>query len=123
MGPKLADEVGPKRVDENSALRGTVTEGKVAMFKGIPYAASPFGANRFLPPRPVEPWQGVREALRTGPRCLRPPYAAPFSTKGQTTKTMTSPITRDWALAPTTIGRAAAVTARRTLQRAGRHEA
>jgi para-nitrobenzyl esterase len=62
----------PVVTTRHGALRGTVTEGKVAMFKGIPYAASPFGANRFLPPRPVEPWQGVREALRTGPRCLRP---------------------------------------------------
>jgi para-nitrobenzyl esterase len=63
---------------KHGALRGTVTEDKVAVFKGIPYAAPPFGANRFLPPRPVELWQGVRDALAYGPTMPKAPYAAPF---------------------------------------------
>src|SRR5262245_42973944 len=54
-------------------LRGRRSDG-VASFKGIPYAQPPFGANRLLPPRPVEPWQGVRDALTFGPKSPQGPY-------------------------------------------------
>ena len=43
-------------------LRGAVVDG-VAAFRGVPYGASTAGANRFMPPRPVVPWSGVRDAL------------------------------------------------------------
>ena len=42
-------------------LRG-VRNGASISFKGIPYAASTAGANRFLPPAPVTPWAGIRDA-------------------------------------------------------------
>jgi para-nitrobenzyl esterase len=58
-------------------VRGQVTDG-VAMFKGIPYAAPPFGSNRFQAPRPPEPWGGVRDALEYGRVPPQPPYAPPF---------------------------------------------
>lgn len=54
-------------------LRGGVSDGGYA-FLGVPYAAAPFGANRFRPPRPVESWRGVRDATRLGPE---PPQVAP----------------------------------------------
>ncbi|HJT59254.1 MAG TPA: carboxylesterase/lipase family protein [Ktedonobacteraceae bacterium] len=59
------------------AVQGS-TDGRVAAFKGIPYAAPPFGPNRFQPPRPVEPWDGVREALNYGPTAPKAPYFPPF---------------------------------------------
>ncbi|HVC61209.1 MAG TPA: carboxylesterase/lipase family protein [Acetobacteraceae bacterium] len=43
-------------------LRGALTGG-VAAFRGVPYGASTAGANRFMPPRPPQPWAGVRDAL------------------------------------------------------------
>jgi para-nitrobenzyl esterase len=45
----------------------------VYVFKGIPFAAPPFGANRLKPPQPVKPWDDVRDALAFGPK---PPQAA-----------------------------------------------
>jgi para-nitrobenzyl esterase len=35
------------------AVQGSAAQG-VAAFKGVPYAAPPFGPNRFQPPRPAE---------------------------------------------------------------------
>ena len=61
----------------HGAVRGNVSEG-IHVFKGIPYAAAPFGKNRFQPPQPVEPWDGIRDALQYGPTVLKPPYFPPF---------------------------------------------
>ena len=47
-------------------LRGA-REGGVAVFRGVPYAASPVGELRFQPPQPVAAWRGVREATKDGP--------------------------------------------------------
>ena len=46
-------------------VRGVVTNG-VQVYRGIPYAASTAGANRFMPPRKAEPWTGVRDAFQNG---------------------------------------------------------
>ena len=54
------------RVEISSGrLAGRRDEG-VDCFLGIPFAAPPTGPRRFRPPRPVEPWAGVREATSFG---------------------------------------------------------
>ncbi|MBN1568307.1 MAG: carboxylesterase/lipase family protein [Acidobacteria bacterium] len=44
-----------------------VLEDNLYVFKGVPYAAPPIGALRWLPPQPFQPWQGVRAAKSYGP--------------------------------------------------------
>ncbi|MER5640612.1 carboxylesterase family protein, partial [Kitasatospora sp. NPDC002227] len=50
-----------------------VTAGGVTRFLGIPYAAAPFGDNRFGPPVPPEHWTGVRAADAFGPTAPKVP--------------------------------------------------
>jgi para-nitrobenzyl esterase len=50
-----------------------ISAGPVVSFKGIPYAASTAGANRFLPPQKPEAWTGVREAFAQSVVCPQQP--------------------------------------------------
>ncbi|XP_034248499.1 juvenile hormone esterase-like [Thrips palmi] len=47
-----------------------------AAFVGVPYAQPPLGELRFKAPRPLQPWQGVREALLFDQRCIQGPVDA-----------------------------------------------
>ncbi|MFJ6440870.1 carboxylesterase/lipase family protein [Streptomyces sp. NPDC091649] len=54
-------------------VRGRL-EGKISVFKGIRYAAPPFGPRRLRPPEAPQPWTGVRDALVPGPSAPQPGY-------------------------------------------------
>ncbi|MEU0942979.1 carboxylesterase family protein [Streptomyces canus] len=60
------------------AVRGRHENG-VAVFRGIPYAAPPFGPRRFRPPEPPERWEGVRDTVDFGPTAPKPPYSEAFA--------------------------------------------
>lgn len=54
-------------------VQGTAEDG-VRRFLGIPYAAAPFGPNRFRAPQPAAAWEGVRAAKEFGPTAPQLPY-------------------------------------------------
>ena len=64
----------PVATTRYGAVRGSQMEG-ITTFKGIPYAAPPCGQQRFRPPQPIAPWDGVRDALHFGPTAPKPGYA------------------------------------------------
>jgi para-nitrobenzyl esterase len=57
----------------------------LSIFKGIPFAAPPIGAKRWLPPQRPERWSGVRSAESFGSACphigMPPGYESPFLVK------------------------------------------
>jgi len=67
--------VAPFVIAETTAgkVRGGTARGALS-FKGIPYAGSVSGANRFKAAPPVEPWLGVRDALRLGAPTVQVPH-------------------------------------------------
>jgi para-nitrobenzyl esterase len=50
---------------KSGKIEGSFEDG-LYVFKGIPYAAPPVGALRWMPPQPVKPWEGVRPTKKFG---------------------------------------------------------
>jgi para-nitrobenzyl esterase len=59
-------------------------EADLAVFRGLPYAAPPIGADRFAEPRPVKGWDGVRPAVSFGPPAPQSEALGPASTEDAT---------------------------------------
>jgi para-nitrobenzyl esterase len=57
---------GPRVRLTSGDVRGRTEDG-LAVFRGMPFARPPVGALRLAAPMPVEPWEGVREAVAFGP--------------------------------------------------------
>jgi para-nitrobenzyl esterase len=55
-------------------VRGLINCG-IRQFKGVPYAASTAGTQRFMPPRKLTPWRGVRDCVGYGPVSPQTPSA------------------------------------------------
>src|SRR5580704_16176337 len=62
---------GQVRTEAGSVQGSTGTDGKVQIFRGVPYAAPPVGALRWKEPQPLPSWQGVRKATEFGARCMQ----------------------------------------------------
>jgi para-nitrobenzyl esterase len=80
--PTSSEGAPPPQVAVNQetlegAYSGAMTSEVV--FKGIPYAAPPMGENRWRPPAPHEPREGVQPALEYGPACIQPPWNVAFA--------------------------------------------
>ncbi|MET8410897.1 carboxylesterase family protein [Streptomyces sp. NPDC005195] len=78
MAADAVRQTDPVVTTPYGAVRGRYENG-IAVFRGIPYAAPPFGPRRFRPPVPPEPWDGVRDAGSFGPTPPKPPYSEAFA--------------------------------------------
>ena len=58
-------------------LRGSKTDGLMT-FKGIPYGGPVSGVNRFKTAPPLQPWVGVRDALKSGAPAIQTPIRPSF---------------------------------------------
>ncbi|NKY31833.1 carboxylesterase/lipase family protein [Nocardia speluncae] len=76
-GCGAGDITGSVVETRSGRVRGSATDG-VHAFKGVPYAAPPQGVARYLPPRPVRAWTGVRDAVPLGPTPPQPPTPPPL---------------------------------------------
>jgi para-nitrobenzyl esterase len=63
---------------KDGPLQGNRADGVVA-FRGIPYAAPPVGALRWMPPGPAAPWTKPRLATAFGPACAQITTLGPFA--------------------------------------------
>ncbi len=69
--PVFAAEPAPVVETRSGKVRGAAANG-VQTFKGIPYAQSTAGANRFRPPVPMKPWAGIRDSVAFGHSAPQP---------------------------------------------------
>jgi len=50
---------------KSGKVEGSYEDG-LYVFKGVPYAAPPVGELRWMPPQPVKPWSGIKQAKNYG---------------------------------------------------------
>ncbi len=61
------EDTGEPVVEVTGTIRGYVDDNGVRTYKGIPYAATTEGENRFKDPQPVEPREGELDCTEYGP--------------------------------------------------------
>ena len=60
---------------ENGLLSGDTSAADMQVYRGIPYAAPPVGANRWRAPAAVPNWAGIRDASSFAARCVQGGFA------------------------------------------------
>jgi para-nitrobenzyl esterase len=65
QGARRGPRAEPIADTTTGKVRGFVVDG-INVFRGIPYGGDTGGRNRFMPPTPVQPWTGIREAVTWG---------------------------------------------------------
>src|SRR3954471_13081962 len=63
-------------VVDSSSLEGVAGPG-LTVYRGVPFAAPPLGAQRWREPQPVKPWTGVRHAEAFAPACMQTGVSMP----------------------------------------------
>ena len=61
----------PLRIASGEIEGSKSADGKIRVYKGIPFAAPPVGELRWKAPQPVAAWTGVRKATEFGARCMQ----------------------------------------------------
>ena len=72
-GPLLSAPCGSLQGSTTSTLAGAT----VYSYRGVPYAQPPVHTLRLQRPRPLQPWQGVRDARGEATKSLQPHVLAP----------------------------------------------
>jgi para-nitrobenzyl esterase len=93
-GWSAAQGVPPFQVQVDAGmLSGTASaDGRVRIFRGVPYAAPPVGPLRWRAPEPAAPWTGVRNAGAFSSECVqnivteRKPWTEEFMAHGATSE-------------------------------------
>jgi para-nitrobenzyl esterase len=70
-GSPAAAADAPVKTTSGMVQGSATADGRMRVFKGIPYAAAPVGDLRWQPPRPAPAWTGVRDGTAFGSRCLQ----------------------------------------------------
>ncbi|HWO26453.1 MAG TPA: carboxylesterase family protein [Kofleriaceae bacterium] len=63
------DPGDPLAVEIDTGVLHGIELGQTRAFLGVPYAAPPVGPDRWRPPQPTLPWDGVRDAISVGIQC------------------------------------------------------
>ncbi|MEO5581212.1 MAG: carboxylesterase family protein [Saprospiraceae bacterium] len=54
---------GQEIIKTSDGLVEGYRQGKISIFKGIPFAAPPVGAFRWKAPQPVKSWEGIKKCI------------------------------------------------------------
>lgn len=69
--PPAIEPASRRTLAQGEVVGHAAEEGRVHVWRGLPYAAPPIGPLRWQAPEPPAGWEGVREALESGNRCVQ----------------------------------------------------